>query len=660
MPSFIEKLFKKPSNNKSFTNSIMTGINIGNFNESEYHNEFDKVAQYNIYLVSSIRAITKNIIQPIAKLWNNRTNNDTTLPIYELLKQPNPLQDYATFLQYIVFSYLYDGNAYILKVKDTRNNITSLLPLPFNSIEPFIEAGVIKYKYNQNGKTSIYTTDDLIHWKDSTYGNSYLKGYGVVKHAVISILLNSYADRYNIATLKSGGELKGVLSTELNITEEDIDLYLNIWEQRYGGIDNKTKTAVLGGGLTWTPTGTQLKDMGYEALKNASREEIFSLLQVPPVVLGYTDSVNYANAQIQYKMFWTNTIKPILSSLTSAFNMSVIAYPYELYYDYSNIEALSSNLTEVLQQAQLAYSLGYSLESITEKLEIPFDIEDINSDDSNNTSNDIKEPISSPDDTVEPKKAITVKKNFNMEKWKEYLKEEFLKGHRNNEKRFQNDIEKYFISMMKTVLNSIKGDKALEDPITSAKADEIMKLIQDEKWNELISKIGLENYQQINDTLVKDHLEKFNIAYRSNLQESHVIAKHSIKIKEINDTVRKQVRELLNTAETNAMSVGDVAKELEDKFKMARDRAVMIARTETTSVSNELINENYKDAGYNGLEWLTSEDSSVRDSHSVLNGQQVRIGQRFSNGLLYPGDMTSNNPSEVIQCRCSTIPVDIE
>lgn len=58
-------------------------------------------------------------------------------------------------------------------------------------------------------------------------------------------------------------------------------------------------------------------------------------------------------------------------------------------------------------------------------------------------------------------------------------------------------------------------------------------------------------------------------------------------------------------------------------------------------------------------EWLSSRDERVRDSHSERDGQVVEVGQPFDIGagyLLFPGD-PEGPAEEVVNCRCTTIPV---
>jgi SPP1 gp7 family putative phage head morphogenesis protein len=55
--------------------------------------------------------------------------------------------------------------------------------------------------------------------------------------------------------------------------------------------------------------------------------------------------------------------------------------------------------------------------------------------------------------------------------------------------------------------------------------------------------------------------------------------------------------------------------------------------------------------------WIATLDDRTRDSHAVLDGETVEINEPFSNGLMCPRDMDSDDPSEVYNCRCDMISV---
>jgi SPP1 gp7 family putative phage head morphogenesis protein len=94
---------------------------------------------------------------------------------------------------------------------------------------------------------------------------------------------------------------------------------------------------------------------------------------------------------------------------------------------------------------------------------------------------------------------------------------------------------------------------------------------------------------------------------------------------------------------------------------MSRRQAVTIARTETLRAANQGrmlgFEQAHDDYGIEMLhEWVATRDDRTRDTHAALHGEQIEIGDRFSNGLRYPHD-PEGPASEVINCRCSHVAV---
>tara|TARA_R100000963_G_C4642805_1_gene106478 strand:- start:196 stop:2430 length:2235 start_codon:yes stop_codon:yes gene_type:complete len=90
-----------------------------------------------------------------------------------------------------------------------------------------------------------------------------------------------------------------------------------------------------------------------------------------------------------------------------------------------------------------------------------------------------------------------------------------------------------------------------------------------------------------------------------------------------------------------------------NKLQARSDR---IARTETAKAHNGARVEEMKLNGVKEHAWMSSRDGNVRDTHQI-DGQTVIVGERFSNGVTYPGEGGTAPAQEVVNCRCTTVPV---
>lgn len=85
-------------------------------------------------------------------------------------------------------------------------------------------------------------------------------------------------------------------------------------------------------------------------------------------------------------------------------------------------------------------------------------------------------------------------------------------------------------------------------------------------------------------------------------------------------------------------------------------RVDRIARTEAVISTEHGKFDTALRSGVEYIEWQAHIDSVTRESHVNLDGQEVRLGEFFSNGLRHPGDW-SGPSEEIVNCRCTSAPV---
>jgi len=128
--------------------------------------------------------------------------------------------------------------------------------------------------------------------------------------------------------------------------------------------------------------------------------------------------------------------------------------------------------------------------------------------------------------------------------------------------------------------------------------------------------------------------------------------------------VNNDIHNILKLKETDGLHPREVGKLIQERFnKLKGYEAERIARTECNRACNtyryeQLLNDDLID--YNM--WLSQIDSRTRGQHKgdkanhiKLNGEIVRCGDTFSNGLRFPHDPMA--PAyEVVNCRCTLVP----
>ena len=100
------------------------------------------------------------------------------------------------------------------------------------------------------------------------------------------------------------------------------------------------------------------------------------------------------------------------------------------------------------------------------------------------------------------------------------------------------------------------------------------------------------------------------------------------------------------------------AKQLAGITNIGFNNAVRIARTEGHRIQVQSGMDACHKARDNGADvvkqWDSTLDSSTRDSHVAVDGEVRELDEKFSNGLMFPGD-PSGGATEVVNCRCALL-----
>jgi SPP1 gp7 family putative phage head morphogenesis protein len=123
---------------------------------------------------------------------------------------------------------------------------------------------------------------------------------------------------------------------------------------------------------------------------------------------------------------------------------------------------------------------------------------------------------------------------------------------------------------------------------------------------------------------------------------------------------RQHIQSAITQGILQGESIPKVAKRMQRVTNMDRSAAIRNARTAMTNAQNGGRLEAMERAKEKGIEikkaWMATLDDRTRDSHALLDGEQVELDETFSNGLMFPGD-ANGEPSQIYNCRCRMIHV---
>lgn len=120
-------------------------------------------------------------------------------------------------------------------------------------------------------------------------------------------------------------------------------------------------------------------------------------------------------------------------------------------------------------------------------------------------------------------------------------------------------------------------------------------------------------------------------------------------VNSVRNSTLSRLLERAARAVTDAAGTDSPVAALDDTFSSLLDFELRrMSRHALRDAHETAVIETEKDLGVRRHRWVTAGDDAVRESHAAVDGEVVEVGEPFSNGWTYPGQ---------IGCRCHLEPV---
>lgn len=646
---------------------------IREFNLSQGGNKIVKPYAEHSDVYKAIRAIGDNVGQAEFKFMKG-DNEAAPSALNKLFLTPNPLMSRSQLWEATAIYLSLRGNCFwILNKSRGQISGTSSLPAEIWVFNPDYfsprkdNAGnLLAWSYRNSIE---FLPEEIIHFK---YFNPYDPIMGLSPLDPISKTVNlDYSSLiYNSKFFENNAEPGYVLSTEKELSEEQFSRLKAQWDSNHKGVDKAHKLAILEGGLKPANIGTTHKDMEFVEQRRLNREDIMGIWRVPKSMFSITDDLNYATFQGQKKLFWTDTIMPMLRYVEETLNahfFAKISPGITGKFDFSNVISLQEDMNDKLDRATKLFAMGVPFNTINdelglgfEKIEggdigyLPFNLVPAGSDfarsaNSAATQEPVKPAPEQPKNQDAPSPEVPpVKSTKQIDR--QAVSKRFISLQDPLEKRYEAIIKDYFYRQRAKVLALIGAQKSIKIyyNININWQDQNQELIKIS--NPLFTEAS-KSGAQFADSLLDGAID-FNLL---NPNLTSVVHSRFLSLPEINDTIREELQAQLMEGATAGETTEQIAERIRSVYNFASNRSKIIARTEITGAMNGGTMVAFKQAGVTKKQWTTSHDDIVRESHQAIDGEIVGIDQVFSNGVDYPA---GNGPAgEVINCRCNPTPV---
>lgn len=277
-------------------------------------------------------AIVYRVVRMIAEaaasvpwLYFDGRNERPDHPLAGLLRDPNPLESNADFLEQLYGFLLVSGNAYAeaVRVDGSARELYALRPDRM-TVVPGARGWPEAYEYNIDGRKLRYgmTEDErpILHVRLFHPLNDYY-GLSPMEAAATAIDVHNAAMGWNKALLDNGARPSGALIYNgppgVSLTAEQFERLKSELEDSFQGTANAGRPLLLEGGLDWKALSVSPRDMDFIEAKASAAREIALAFGVPPLLIGLPGDNTYSNYSEANRAFWRQCVLPLAQRMAA-------------------------------------------------------------------------------------------------------------------------------------------------------------------------------------------------------------------------------------------------------------------------------------------------------------------------------------------------------
>lgn len=243
-------------------------------------------------------------------------------PAYSLLHDcPNDEMTSQTWRETIMGHVALSGNGYSRIKTDWRGRAEGLIPLDWQTVEPFKDKNTKKLMYqvtNDDGTVENLFPYELLHIPGLGYDG--IMGYSPVRMAREAIGLGLASTEFAARFFGQGMNIGGVLEHPGKLGDPAYQNLKKSLEERGQGLANSWKPLILEEGMKWSRIPMPLTDAQFLETRKFTRDEICGLFRVPPHMIANLERSTNNNIEHQSLEFVKYTILPWVTRWEQAMN----------------------------------------------------------------------------------------------------------------------------------------------------------------------------------------------------------------------------------------------------------------------------------------------------------------------------------------------------
>lgn len=576
-------------------------------------------------------------------------------PGWQLLRKANPKLSWSQMVEGAAVCILLSGNHYSLLV--TAGQRVEMYRLRPDRVEVLPgRDGPRAYVYRVGTEEFTYPVEEIAHHLLYDPGSDFY-GISPLRAAARTVDTDNAMVDWNRYSMRNRARPDGMVSVKASLSDtQHAALVKQIEEQRSGSANARRIIVVSGAEASFTPMSLTPIELDFVASHHMSSRDVCTAFGIHPESLGLAEAT-YENKMWAIRAMWEGPILRLLKCIRDGYNMrlqDIWGEDLFLDFDLSETPAVIGARRDKVEEAKLYWGMGVSFNQINTELGLDF------------------EEVPGGDVGYLPMSYLPVSDG------------ERSRGNGNGRRSYDTDAQKdaYWrsidrpkIAWEKKIAQLVRGRFGEErkeavsyaqnggrdlDPVIDAHA---------KGWTETLTATWqaiMEHYG--NDVFPELYPERARPAGQTRqdlwngVVENYVARIVAAKVTQITDATKRALRDEIAAGLIENEGTAQIARRIQRAYgewmgdgeiPFDRSRSYTIARTEVHGAASYGMHEGAKQAGaFSRKRWLTTRDGRERETHAAIDGEERALDERYTNGLMYPGD-ADGDPAETVNCRCA-------
>jgi len=539
------------------------------------------------------------------------------------------------------------------------------------TIVPDAETYIAGYKYQRTGEEVPLERDEVVFHR---YQNpmSPMRGLSPLAAATDAVITDRYAVTYNENLLEQGARPGGLLSTDDMLSDDEFHRLRMQFKQKHAGPKNAFRTLLLEKGLKWTQVTMAPRDLEFLKGRAFNWKEILAVFGVPPAVVGIYESMAYANAVEQRKMFIGETIVPKLTRLAEDLTLFVQMFVDDrlvVEFDPYALPVMQEGKAVAREQSSKALQAGaITVNEYRADLEKP----PIKGGDVRLIPSGVEQvEAGKPPQPAAPRavreaaghwKVLADEGAEDLREWKLVRWKQLMEEKLPWEERLRAAGGGYLAEQGRRVVSRLRA-MGPEDSLFTGVAAEVLLPVEEIALLEEALRGGVAG---VGGAAGRYWLEQLGVADVYDLDNPYVVAQlHRLQdqYRKFNDTGRGLLTAALTGVVTGGGLLGHAVRGARSFYDEAVWRADTLATTTTTGMWSASTLGAMVQARVPRTNWLTDHGPNVREAHSMAEAEfgpgtpGIEVGELFRvGGELMEAPGMGADPANNCNCHCFIIP----